>query len=35
MSRKGPAGGKKKRGGGLSEEQVEELREAFNLFDTG
>merc|ERR1711934_520189 len=35
MSRRGAAkGGKKgKKGGGLTEEQVEEIREAFNLFD--
>merc|ERR1712216_719966 len=34
MSRRGPAGKKKgKAKGGLSEDQIEEIREAFNLFD--
>merc|ERR1712124_150276 len=33
MSRRGAAG-KKKAKGGLTEEQIEEIREAFNLFDT-
>merc|ERR1711881_425946 len=32
MSRRGAAG-KKKAKGGLTEEQIEEIREAFNLFD--
>merc|ERR1712023_581532 len=32
MSRRGAAG-KKKSKGGLTEEQIEEIREAFNLFD--
>merc|ERR1712028_41469 len=32
MSRRGAAK-KKSKGGGLSEEQIEEIREAFNLFD--
>merc|ERR1712202_114826 len=32
MSRRGAAGRKKAKGG-LSEEQIEEIREAFNLFD--
>merc|ERR1711924_89430 len=33
MSRRGAAAGKKKAKGGLTEEQIEEIREAFNLFD--
>jgi len=33
MSRAKQGGGKKRKGGGLSDEQVDELREAFNLFD--
>ena len=32
--RKGAAGGRKAKKPGLSEEQIEEIREAFNLFDT-
>merc|ERR1711912_3839 len=34
MRRGGPAGSRKAKKPGLSEEQIEEIREAFNLFDT-
>ena len=34
MRRGGPAAGRKAKKPGLSEEQIEEIREAFNLFDT-